>query len=209
MTTVAPFAYPTAVHVRRHGPGPYDGYGTFKPWLRDEFLFRCVYCLKRERWSHEGADIFSVEHIVPQAVDSSLACVYENLLYACTKCNSLRGTSVWLNPTECVMADYLAVNPIGYVITLRDDEAAELMLGRLNSDERVKQRQEVLEIIRRVRADPGSKTARNDYSRYFGYPDDMEDLRKKVPHGNSKPLSTADCFYAKRERGEIAADAVY
>ena len=45
-----PFMYPGQSHVRRHGPAGYADYKRYRPWLRDEFTFRCVYCLKRERW---------------------------------------------------------------------------------------------------------------------------------------------------------------
>ena len=44
------FAYPRELHERRHGPLGYLDYGDYRPWLRDEFQFRCVYCLCRERW---------------------------------------------------------------------------------------------------------------------------------------------------------------
>ena len=45
-----PFSYPAAAHVRRHGPQGYADYPSYLPWLRDEFSFRCVYCLLREQW---------------------------------------------------------------------------------------------------------------------------------------------------------------
>ena len=34
--------YPTNGHERLHGPSGYVDYKSFKPWLRDEFRFRCV-----------------------------------------------------------------------------------------------------------------------------------------------------------------------
>ncbi len=43
-----PFAYPPAPHVRRNGPQGYADYQSYRPWLRDEFSFRCVCCLLRE-----------------------------------------------------------------------------------------------------------------------------------------------------------------
>ena len=41
------FTYPRSRHIRRHGPHGYRDYRSYKPWLRDEFAFRCVYCLWR------------------------------------------------------------------------------------------------------------------------------------------------------------------
>jgi len=40
-----PFTYPAQPHVRKHAPAGYKDYTEYKPWLRDEFEFRCVYCL--------------------------------------------------------------------------------------------------------------------------------------------------------------------
>jgi hypothetical protein len=65
MTVSAPFAYPVTAHERRHSPAGYVDYQNYKPWLRDEFTFRCVYCLERERWYPSGAAAFSVDHVVP------------------------------------------------------------------------------------------------------------------------------------------------
>jgi hypothetical protein len=48
------FIYPHHPHVRRHSPRGYRDYRSYKPWLRDEFDFRCVYCLWRERWCADG-----------------------------------------------------------------------------------------------------------------------------------------------------------
>ena len=46
-----PFEYPSEPHQRRHGPKGYADAASYSPWLRDEFSFRCVYCLKRETWT--------------------------------------------------------------------------------------------------------------------------------------------------------------
>jgi len=51
--------YPRHLHIRRHSPRGYRTYRAYKPWLRDEFAFRCVYCLWRERWCADGAQAFS------------------------------------------------------------------------------------------------------------------------------------------------------
>jgi hypothetical protein len=59
-----PLAYPSVPHRRRHEPRGYQDYREFKPWLRDEFTFRCVYCLEREAWYPDRAASFSVEHVL-------------------------------------------------------------------------------------------------------------------------------------------------
>ena len=61
------FQYPRSALIRRHGPRGYADYVSYKPWLRDEFLFRCVYCLSRERWKPEGQEPGAPEQLRGQA----------------------------------------------------------------------------------------------------------------------------------------------
>src|SRR5580658_5616890 len=84
------FQYPQQVHVRRHGPLGYVNYQSYKPWLRDEFQFRCVYCLWRECWLSVGEEAFSVDHLQPRAEAPNRICEYNNLVYACCRCNSVK-----------------------------------------------------------------------------------------------------------------------
>ena len=68
----APFTYPAAPHTRRHGPRGYADYESYRPWLRDEFAFRCVYCLLREAWGPpKGA--YALDHFLPVAARPDLA----------------------------------------------------------------------------------------------------------------------------------------
>ena len=64
MTWPTPFAYPSDPHQRMHGPAGYKDYAQYKPWLRDEFTFRCVYCLETgEFWYPDRAVSFSADHV--------------------------------------------------------------------------------------------------------------------------------------------------
>jgi hypothetical protein len=82
MRVPSPFAYPASAHERRHAPAGYVDYQKFKPWLRDEFTFRCVYCLERERWYPSRAAAFSVDHVVPQVSAPERICDYKSRLCA-------------------------------------------------------------------------------------------------------------------------------
>ena len=88
----APYARPPGPHARRHGPSGYAEYTRYKVWLRDEFQFRCVYCLHREKWEKDGWRAFQIDHIVPQSVDDTKINLYENLLYAFASCNRWKST---------------------------------------------------------------------------------------------------------------------
>lgn len=59
-----PFDYPATSRARRHGPSGYLLYASYRDWLRDEFEFRCVYCLLREKWVSCG---FHLDHFHPVA----------------------------------------------------------------------------------------------------------------------------------------------
>jgi hypothetical protein len=74
------YDYPSVLHERIHGPAGYTDYKSYKEWLRDEFEFRCVYCLTRETWNPAGADVFGVDHILHKAVHKDVACDYRNLV---------------------------------------------------------------------------------------------------------------------------------
>src|SRR5206468_3770277 len=84
------FQYPPVPPPRRHGPRGYADHPLYKPWLRDEFAFRCIYCLWREVWEADGQHGFGVEHVQPQAAAPAQRLEYDNLLYACNLCNSTR-----------------------------------------------------------------------------------------------------------------------
>ncbi len=105
-----PFLYPSVPHERRHGPRGYSNYESYKPWLRDEFVFRCVYCLCRERWFPDGDDYFSVDHFRSRKRAPEHRTAYENLLYACCQCNASKQDSDWIvSPCEEAMATHLEV----------------------------------------------------------------------------------------------------
>jgi hypothetical protein len=60
------FAYPGQALARKHGPEGYTDYPSYKPWLRDELTFRCVFCLIRERWYQDEDKTFHVDHWLPK-----------------------------------------------------------------------------------------------------------------------------------------------
>lgn len=73
-----PYKYPSHARGRRHRPIGYKDYRDYRPWLEDEFMFRCVYCLKRQKWAR--TDVWSVEHLVPQVEEPPRANDYDNLV---------------------------------------------------------------------------------------------------------------------------------
>ena len=119
------FRYPSSPHIRRHGPLGYRNYRSYKPWLRDEFDFRCVYCLWRERWCADGDHAFGVDHLLPQTTHPDHIRAYDNLMYACNACNAFKQDIAFVvNPCEEGLGHHVEIESDGRVraLTARGEE---------------------------------------------------------------------------------------
>ena len=192
------FEYPTAPHTRRHGPDGYDDYRSYRDWLRDEFTFRCVYCLHRERWYGRGAT-FHIDHSIPVAEDEDRKCEYANLLYVCATCNEAKKAVLGVpSPCEVAFSDCLRILPDGHVESLNDDGKKLRQVLRLDSDSNVRYRSQLMRIIEALRTQN-----RALYQEQMGFPEDLPDLSKKHVPTNTKPEGIASCYFARRKRGEL------
>lgn len=200
-----PFAYPVMPHLRRHGPLGYEDYGSFRPFLRDEFAFRCVYCLERERWYPNRGASFSADHFVPKAIDPSREADYDNLVYACTRCNSYKQAKpLPLDPTVVPFAAHVFVQADGTIEGLTKEGRKLIDLLRLNHPETVRVRRHALDLILLERAQPENEVVDRLFRSHFGYPDDLPDLsRLKPPGGNSRPEGLEQSHHARQARGEL------
>jgi hypothetical protein len=194
------FEYPTQPHIRRHGPGGYKDYESFRDWLRGEFTFRCVYCLHREQWYGRGVT-FHIDHSNPVTADLQGECEYSNLLYACATCNEAK-KAIPNVPDPCQVAFHgcLRIMPDGHVEALNADGAKlEQALG-LNRPSNLRYRS------RWMRALEALRTKEPDlYREFMGFPENLPDLRKKHVPRNTKPEGAKNCYFALRERGELPA----
>ena len=111
------FEYPEPQDQRRHGPAGYAEYESYRPWLRDEFVFRCVYCLKREAWGQITAE-FELDHFQPQSLHPQLNLAYTNLVYACRRCNAVKRDQTVVDPFGLLRATLVVTLPDG---SLRSD----------------------------------------------------------------------------------------
>jgi hypothetical protein len=197
----SPFQYPAAPHVRRHGPRGYRHYSLFRPWLRDEFSFRCVYCLRREQWVlAEGS--FHLDHFMPVAHHPGLVTDYDNLLYACVKCNLNKGSQRLPDPLVVLTSAGVRVEPDGTIHAADKSEAARLieLLG-LDSPEHNEFRKLWIDIV-----DLARQKKPDLYQRIMGYPKKLPNLRKcKPPGGNTRPAGVEDSALARAKRGDLPA----
>lgn len=194
------FEYPTKPHVRRHGPAGYSDYESYRDWLRDEFMFRCVYCLHREQWYGRGAT-FHIDHFFPVAIDASRRLEYENLLYACASCNTAKSNILGVpDPCSVAFADCVGIKEDGRVEARNKAGESLVKKMRLNSKANVGWR------FRWMRALATLYLHNPDlYREYMGFPDELPDLRRKDVPRNTKPESVADCYCALRERARLPA----
>src|ERR1043166_7359905 len=111
---MAAFTYPAGPHARRHGPRGYAGYDSYRPWLRDEFAFRCVFCLLREQWGRVRGT-FDIDHFLPVASHPEHERTYDNLLYSCATCNAAKGRQIVPDPTQALLAGDVQVKEDGTI----------------------------------------------------------------------------------------------
>lgn len=192
------FQYPSKPHDRRHGPSGYTDYNSYRDWLRDEFTFRCVYCLHRERWYDRGGT-FHIEHSVPVTEDKTKECEYANLLYACASCNEAKNAILGVpDPCKVAFSKCLRVLPNGRIEVLNADGRKLEQVLRLNNDKNVRHRAQMIGILKALETKSPEL-----YEQLMGFPDDLPDLQRKRVPVNLKPEGIVKCHFALRARGEL------
>lgn len=194
------FQYPQAQSNRRHGPGGYSTYEPYRQWLRDEFAFRCVYCLKRERWGQVTGE-FDLDHFVPQSVDPDLKLEYTNLIYACRRCNSAKRAHLIPSPETYLASERVDVLDDGSLKS--NDPDTDYLIRRLdlNSPKLKSWRRRWMRIV--------SLAKRHDEELYFdlvGFPEDLPNLDNAREDSNTRREGVNESWFARRERGELPAE---
>lgn len=197
------FPIPPEKHRLKHGP-VYSDYRQYKPWLRDEYEFRCVYCKIRETWFPDGYLAFQIDHLTPKSVDSTRSSDYHNLVYCCPHCNRVKYTRTMPSPCDEAFGMH-------YAIGSDCRPVAKTNLGRLivrtvgmDRDRVVEFRRRILELSKILASQSEvSDRARKAYRDWFGYPGDIQDLRDQTPEVNTKPSSVDTCCFARLETGSL------
>ena len=189
--------------ARRHGPGGYKDYGSYRPWLRDEFTFRCVYCLIRERWGRVTGE-FDLDHFAPQVQAPNRTVDYGNLLYTCHRCNLRKGRRTLPGVTETLTSQNVRIYPDGSVQGLTDEAERIIRVMSLNSGKMKLWRRIWLRIIQLAQQHDAEH-----YRQLMGYPDDLPDLSKCDVPTNTKQDGIDQSYFVKRLRGELADTYLY
>ncbi len=199
------FKYSGRAHKRKHGPLGYTRYKSYKPWLRDEFTFRCVYCLDREAWNGPtGANVFSTEHFTPVSVNPSLKLDYENLLYVCVRCNSAkRDLELPLDPCVNALGRHLKVEDTGEVRALTKRGQEFILTMGLEADELTIYRRRQMKLVRLLRnsTDPDAPEL---LDALIGYPSKLPNLaRYRPPGGNSRPSGVDETAFRRKQQAQL------
>ena len=194
-----PYAYPTKPHIRRHGPSGWKDYQRYRPWLRDEFSFRCVYCLDREVW-RDMRESMHIDHFEPQAIRKDLKYEYTNLLYTCPACNSHKSDSILPDPCFVALGNCLRVHKDGRMEALNAD--GERLIDVLALDDRVARTRRRL-IIGAVISLAESNWPM--FVEWMRYPEDLPDLNndKNMPPHNDKPDGLFQSCLERKNRSEL------
>ena len=211
--------FPTVPHRRKFAPTGYTDYKSFNPWLRDEFTFRCVYCAFREAWFPDGHDSLGVDHLAPKSESPGLECDYDNLYYACNRCNWLKDAArksgltaqimTQLDPCRTAFGDRVRAKSDG---TFEAVDATDRLAGMLIdvfqldvvSSSRADHRRAAFRAAVRHAESVSDPDRRADFLEKFRYPHNLPNL-EDLCRGGRKALKVAarSCCYALRVGGAL------
>ena len=192
---MTPFTYPPAPHLRRHGPKGYAHVAGYRPWLRDEFTFRCVYCLFREQWGRLRGT-FNVEHFRPIASHPGDSLSYDNLVYGCAACNAGKGKQLIPDPLTALVSADVQVNEDGTIEG--QTRQARRLIRVLGLDDR-----EYTE-FRLMWLEIAGLAAREDpvlHRKLMGFPENLPNVtRLRPPGGNSRPEGIEQSYLVQKQK---------
>jgi len=198
------FCYPMEPHRRKHGPAGYTDYESYRDWLRDEFSYRCVFSLIREKWIGRPGN-FDIDHFQPRAERPDFTCEYDNLLYLSHQSNLIRNKRSLPDPCAVCLGKSLRVFPNGSrtgeieAIDITGERVIQIL--RLDSEDATGFRKRILTILHSLAVHDEAS-----FRDWVGFPRDLPDLRppKRRNPGNTRPEGLSESALAVHERGELS-----
>ena len=133
---------------------PGKDYTGYRAGVREDFECCCAYCLRHEEWGG-GAEHYELDHFKPKKLFPELVNDFNNIYYCCHRCNKRKHCS-WPSERElnsgAAFVDLCQDNFNNHYLVLENGKlefltrAAEYTAKklRLNSDEMIKQRANIL-----------------------------------------------------------------
>ena len=197
MRSPDPFRYPVTPHVRKHGPSGYAHYRQYRDWLRDEFRFRCVFCLVREQWG-QGKGHFDIDHFEPRKLRPDLATEYDNLVYACHTCNLDKSSKIIPDPAIHAYGQCLEIHDDGTIHPLSPEGV--ILIDELDLDAKSRT------VFRRIiMASIKMAAAHNDHDQLkdmLGLPHNLPTLKSQSLKNNTRPNGQADTWASRAAIGK-------
>jgi hypothetical protein len=160
-------------------------------------LISAVYCLKRETWGQVTAE-FELDHFAPQSLEPHSRLDYLNLVYACRRCNAVKGNQTVADPFRLLRATFVTTLPDGSLQANDRDTHRLIRQLDLNSPRLRSWRVTWMRIVALAR-----DRDRDLYFRLVGFPGDLPDLRKLKPPRNTREEGLQDSWFARRQRGDL------
>jgi hypothetical protein len=148
----------------------YSNYSYYRQEIREDSLFRCVYCDIHEL-ENGGEEHMNLDHFRPKAIDkfSSLVNDPNNLVWACGGCNNLKsdfwpitdsdfcfvGKEGFLDPFVDSYQEYFLITDDGTLVAEKDPAQYMIMILALNRESRKKFRE--LRLLKRRLVDEFSR----------------------------------------------------
>ena len=192
-----PFAYSSSPHNRKHGPYGYRSYESYRPWLRDEFQFRCVFCLYREQWLSTKGGKWDIDHLRPRNRTPELKLDYDNLVYLCTTCNGNKRAKVVPDPCLVALGKCVRVSSDGSISASNRSGRLLIKALRLDNDDYTRMREQISGILRALYVH-----SRSRFTAMMGFPNDLPNLASLRPEGNTRPGGLKQSFHSLRAKGE-------
>jgi hypothetical protein len=200
VTNPYPFTYASHAHIRKHGPVGYPRHTMYRNWLRDEFVFTCVYCLRRENWATLRRD-WEIDHQIAKSIDRKSALDYDNLVYACSTCNRTKATQFAPDPCKVAYGSCVQVDSNGEIHPIEGSRHGLDLIEAvgLDAEDYNEMRRAVFELLADL------PVTSQSYERFFGFPKELPDLSKEPlpPGGNKRPAGIEESCFEKSRRGQL------
>ena len=147
-----------------------------------------------------------MDHFVAQIIAPDRALDYDNLIYACLRCNSTkRAEETVLNPCQEAMSQHLRVGEDGTIEALTRKGRAHIKQLQLNHPRLTQYRARLVRVFKRLQAlSQAEAEHRAELQEWFGFPDDLPNLAAlRPPKGNTRPDGIADSFHERRRAGTL------
>src|SRR5580658_10333968 len=112
----------------------YSNYGYYRNWLRDEFVFTCVYCLRRETWATLKRD-WELDHFVPKSIHPDGKLDYDNLVYSCSTCNRSKAAHFAPDPCRLAYGDCVEVDDNGEIRPIQNSREGKELIDAIGLDD--------------------------------------------------------------------------